>query len=166
MGALTRKNAMKTEKVVIRRFNTIPGIGAKVLNTSVDVPQAETAEEILDLFTGTEKERWDQVLDSVNRARRAEARSKTIDEQGGSDPKSAVALVKKAIGVFKVLFPDKSKSEVAQIVVTSDLREMLKSEGVEFGDPKELRKKYDAEIQAALDQADIPDTPADSEESA
>ena len=156
---------MKKAKVVIRRYNAIPGIGAKVLNTSVDVPQAETAEEILDLFTGTEKERWDQVLDSVNRARRAEARSKTIDEQGGSDPLSAVALVKKAIGVYKQLFPDKTKAEVAQIVVTPDLREKLKNEGVEFGDPKELRKKYDAEIQAALDQAGISETPADSEES-
>jgi len=148
---------MKTERVVIRRFNTIPGIGAKVLDTSVDVPQAENAEEILELFTGTEDERWDQVLESVNRSRRAEARSKVIEEQGGSDQKSAVALVKKAIGVYKQLFPDKTKAEVAQIVVTSDLREKLASEGVEFGDPKELKRKYDEQT-GADDSSDSDDS--------
>lgn len=139
---------MKTERLVIRRINKIPGIGAKVLDTSVDVPQAENAEEILELFTGTEEERWDQVLESVNRSRRAEARSDVIEAQSGSDPKSAVALVKKAIGVYKQLFPDKTKAEVAQIVVTSDLRVKLESEGVEFGDPDEIKKRYDEQTGA------------------
>lgn len=137
---------MKTVKLPVQRFYSIPGIGAKVLNEIAEVQQAENAEELLELFVGTEEQKWKEVIDACNRLKRAQARSSIIESKGGSDPKSTISLVKKAIPVFQNLFPNKSKSEIAQMVVTDELRTKLEAEGVEFGDSKELRAKYKEEI--------------------
>ena len=144
---------MKTVDLPVRRFNKIPGIGAKILDEVARVEQAENRDEILDLFSGSEAEQWKQVIESVNRAKRAEARSEVIESKGGSDPKSMVATCKKGIAVFKIVFPEKTAAELAQIVLVEDMRDKLAAEGVVFGDPAELKKEYDKETERLASEA-------------
>lgn len=169
---------MRSENLTVQRFNSIPGIGAKVINVTESVQQAETPEDILSLFLGTqdelsafvaeqkangvnvtaeessEKYSWSCVYDAINRAKRAEVRSAIIAREGGSDMKSAVATAKAAINVMLNVYPGKSKAEVAQIVVTEELRVLLAKEGVEFGDPKALKAKYASEADSPADDSE------------
>jgi len=121
---------MKTEQVTVERKIVIPGVGHRKFAETVNVPQAENDGELLEVFTGTEAERWLQIVEACNEKAVRLARTEVTARVSDVRKEDTVRSIKAMAEALKTIKPDLTDAELAaQLLGMPGVRSKLKAEG-------------------------------------